>query len=109
MIEAEELTSLLDFAVELAREAGAITQKYFQRSFAVQRKADASLVTNADRETENFLRSTIVARFPDDAILGEEEGERKGISGRRWIVDPIDGTYSFVHGVPLYGVLIGLE
>ncbi len=109
MIEQTELKSLLDFAVGLAREAGAITQKYFQRSFAVQRKADASLVTNADRETENFLRSTITAKFPDDAILGEEEGEQKGVSQRRWIIDPIDGTFSFVHGVPLYGVLIGLE
>ena len=109
MIETTELRSQLDFAVGLAREAGAITQKYFQRSFAVQRKADASLVTNADRETESFLRSTIMATFPDDAILGEEEGERQGVSGRRWIIDPIDGTFSFVHGVPLYGVMIGLE
>ncbi|MCA1602078.1 MAG: histidinol phosphate phosphatase, partial [Acidobacteria bacterium] len=58
---------------------------------------------------ERFLRSKIEAAFPDDAILGEEDGEKAGSSNRRWIIDPIDGTYSFVHGVPLYAVLIGLE
>jgi fructose-1,6-bisphosphatase/inositol monophosphatase family enzyme len=55
------------------------------------------------------LRKSIEQAFPNDAVLGEEEGEKKGLSGRRWIIDPIDGTYSFVHGVPLYGVLIALE
>jgi histidinol phosphatase-like enzyme (inositol monophosphatase family) len=66
-------------------------------------------VTVADRETERYLRASIEKAFPDDAILGEEEGEKPGASDRRWILDPIDGTYSFVHRVPLYGVLIGLE
>src|SRR3954447_2732971 len=109
MTDPAHLKSLLDFAVELAREAGAITQRYFKRAFEVQRKPDQSLVTNADLEVESFLRSSIIKHFPDDAILGEEGGEQTGVSGRRWIIDPIDGTYSFVHGVPLYGVLIGLE
>jgi histidinol phosphatase-like enzyme (inositol monophosphatase family) len=63
----------------------------------------------ADREAERSLRACIEKAFPDDAILGEEEGEKPGKTDRRWILDPIDGTYSFVHGVPLYGVLIGLE
>jgi histidinol-phosphatase len=103
------LKELLDFAVEIAHEAGAITLRHFQGTFIAERKADESLVTIADREAEYYLRERIAAAFPDDAILGEEEGEKSGASNRRWILDPIDGTYSFVHGVPLYGVLIGLE
>jgi len=66
-------------------------------------------VTIADREAETYLRRQIAERFPDDGVLGEEEGEHTGRSGRRWIVDPIDGTFAFVHGVPFYGVLIALE
>lgn len=104
-----DLPRYLDFAVELARAAGEITLKYFKGSFTVERKADRSFVTIADRETEQFMRQRIAAEFPHDAILGEEGGEQQGITGRRWILDPIDGTYSFVHGVPLYAVLIGLE
>lgn len=105
----KELYQLLDFAVEIAREAGAITYRHYQGSFVAERKADNSFVTVADREAEAYLRARIRAAFPDDSILGEEEGEQSGSSNRRWILDPIDGTYSFVHGVPLYGVLIGLE
>jgi len=104
-----ELRPLLDFAVELAHDAGNITYRHFKGSFVAERKADNSFVTVADRETEKYLRASIEKSFPDDAILGEEEGEKPGGSNRRWILDPIDGTYSFVHGVPLYGVLIGLE
>src|SRR5260370_22950794 len=104
-----ELRGLLDFSVELAREAGEITLEYFQRSPKTETKVDGSFVTVADREAETYLRRTISDRFPNDGILGEEAGEHQGSSGRRWIVDPIDGTFSFVHGVPLYGVLIALE
>lgn len=104
-----ELKALLDFAVTLARHAGEITNRYFKGSFVAERKQDNSFVTAADREAERSLRAQIEKAFPEDAILGEEEGEKPGGSNRRWILDPIDGTYSFVHGVPLYGVLIGLE
>jgi len=107
--EQRDLTRLLDFAVELARGAGDITLRYFREGVKPDRKADGSFVTVADREAERFLRQSLEEAFPDDAILGEEEGDRAGTSGRRWIIDPIDGTYSFVHGVPFYGVLIGLE
>jgi len=107
--ESNELKALLDFAARLAREAGDITQRHFKGSFAAERKADNSFVTIADREAERFLRASIEQSFPDDSILGEEEGEKIGTSQRRWIIDPVDGTYSFVHGVPLYAVLIGLE
>jgi histidinol-phosphatase len=103
------MEQLLDFAVELARGAGEITLKYFRKTPETTTKTDGSFVTIADREAEAYMRKLIGARFPDDGILGEEEGESKGRSGRRWIIDPIDGTFAFVHGVPFYGVLIGLE
>jgi histidinol phosphatase-like enzyme (inositol monophosphatase family) len=104
-----ELEELLDFAVGLARGAGEITLRHFRQTFTPDQKADGSFVTQADREAERFIRARLEERFPHDAVLGEEEGARSGASGRRWIIDPIDGTYSFVHGVPLYGVLIALE
>src|ERR1051326_5230616 len=104
-----ELNDLLEFAVALARGAADISLKYFRRQPETTRKADGSFVTVADREAEAYLRRQIAARFPDDGVLGEEEGEHNGRSGRRWIVDPIDGTFAFVHGVPLYGVLVALE
>ncbi len=109
IIEPIELKHLLDFAVRLAREAGAITYRHFKGSFSAEHKADNSFVTIADREAERHIRSIIERTFPDDGILGEEEGVKNGVSDRRWIIDPVDGTYSFVHQVPLYGVLIGLE
>ena len=99
----------LDFAVKLARGAGDITLKYFRKRPETSTKSDGSYVTIADREAEAYLRREIAERYPDDGIVGEEEGESQGRSGRRWIVDPIDGTFAFVHGVPFYGVLIGLE
>jgi len=109
MVDGNELKQLLDFAVEIAGEAAAITSGYFRQSIAVERKADNSVVTIADREAERHLRLRIEKTFPDDGILGEEEGEQGHTSNRRWIIDPIDGTYSFVHGVPLYAVLLALE
>ncbi|MFN2576798.1 MAG: histidinol-phosphatase [Pyrinomonadaceae bacterium] len=107
--EVIELQGLLDFAVLIAREAGEITLRYFRKACAVDTKSDGSLVTQADREAEAHLRQRITTAFPDDEILGEEEENRAGTSGRRWIIDPIDGTFSFVHGVPMFGVLVALE
>ena len=100
---------LLEFAVDLARGAGEITLQYFRKKPETSTKSDGSYVTIADREAERYLRQRISERFPDDGILGEEEGEVQGTSGRRWILDPIDGTFAFVHGVPFYGVLIAVE
>ena len=104
-----ELNELLEFAVDLARGAGEITLQYFRKKPETSRKSDGSYVTIADREAESYLRKRIADRFPGDGILGEEDGELQGTSGRRWILDPIDGTFAFVHGVPLYGVLIAVE
>jgi histidinol phosphatase-like enzyme (inositol monophosphatase family) len=104
-----DLRELLDFATDAARQAGQITLEYFQTGVEVDRKADDSPVTIADRTAEQKLEELIHSRYPEDAIIGEEFGDRPGNSGRSWIVDPIDGTKSFVHGVPLYGVMIGVE
>lgn len=100
----------LAFAVQAAREAGRGTLQYFRRdNFSVDRKADDSPVTIADRRAEEMLREAIGRAFPQDAILGEEFGEIAGTSGYRWILDPIDGTQSFIHGVPLYATLVAME
>jgi len=97
-------------AIAFARSAGELILRYYQHpELAVEQKADASPVTVADREAEQLLRQRINESFPDDAILGEEFGAQPGTSGWRWILDPVDGTKSFVHGVPLFGTLIGIE
>ncbi|MEM6794102.1 MAG: inositol monophosphatase family protein [Acidobacteriota bacterium] len=96
------------FAVEAAWIAGRRTLAYFQAPVDVESKEDGTPVTRADREAEQSLRDAIHRRFPGDGILGEEFGNEPGTSGRQWILDPIDGTKSFVHGVPLYAVLVAL-
>jgi histidinol phosphatase-like enzyme (inositol monophosphatase family) len=103
------LRTLLDFALDAAWQAGKITLEYFQTGIAVERKADASPVTMADRRAEEKLRECIQHQFPDHGILGEEFGEVPGRTPYRWVLDPLDGTRSFIQGVPLYGVLLGLE
>lgn len=100
----------LKLAVFAAFEAGKVTQSYFMsRELKVDKKADRTPVTQADKNTEKALRQIIEGEFPQDGILGEEGEEKPGTSGYRWILDPIDGTKSFIHGVPLYGILIGVE
>lgn len=100
----------LNLARRTAREAGELTLRYFHDpALCVERKEDRSPVTAADRGAEELLRKRITERFPDDAILGEEFPEKKGTSGWRWVLDPIDGTKSFIHGVPLYSTLVGVE
>jgi histidinol-phosphatase len=94
---------LLDIAVELARHAGEFTLASFRDAdLVVDHKEDATPVTEADRGAERLLREELGQRFPDDTILGEEEGPQPGSSARTWIIDPIDGTKAFTHGVPLY-------
>jgi histidinol phosphatase-like enzyme (inositol monophosphatase family) len=99
----------LNLAVAAARAAGAETLRWFrQASLNVERKGDGSPVTAADRAAESLLRERISAAFPDDAILGEEFGEKSGDSPFRWVLDPIDGTKSFISGVPLYTTLVAV-
>ncbi|MDT8367989.1 MAG: histidinol-phosphatase [Longimicrobiales bacterium] len=109
---ADARPQILDYmtrAEAFAREAGEVTLRWFGGEVPVDEKADGTPVTIADREAEQLLRSRITEAFPGDGILGEEFGETDPDAAVRWIVDPIDGTRSFVHGVPLYGVLIGIE
>lgn len=99
----------LQFAVSIAREAGDLTLKHFRASgLQVDSKRDGTPVTIADREAERHLRAKVAHRFPADAILGEEFGDSPGTSGYQWIFDPIDGTKSFVCGVPLYGTMVAV-
>ena len=100
----------LDRAVELARAAGDLTLRWFRADdLEVERKGDGTPVTAADRAAERHLREQLATDFPDDGILGEEEAPVASRSGRRWIVDPIDGTKAFTCGVPLYSTLLALE
>jgi histidinol-phosphatase len=105
----DPIQSRLDFAVQIALEAGDLTLRYFRSGgLQVDRKADDSPVTAADRGAEELLRARITAQFPHDGILGEEFGSIPGSSGYQWVLDPIDGTKSFIHGVPLYTTLIAM-
>ncbi len=100
-----------EFAVlnELNRQAGAIVRRYYGTSIEVERKSDQSPVTEADREVERFLRGALTKHFPDHAIYGEEYGASGKAGSYRWIIDPIDGTKSFLMRTPLFGTLIALE
>ncbi len=107
---ANEIAKRLELAISAGKEAGRLTLRYFQQdNFEVERKSDASPVTIADRSAEQLLRDRIAAAFPSDNVLGEELGTSSGSSGFTWILDPIDGTKSFISGVPLYGTLVGIE
>jgi histidinol-phosphatase len=99
---------LLDYAIQYARAGGEHTLKYFRKSPEVIRKSDQSPVTIADREAEWVIRELILQRFPDHGIIGEEHGRVNENASVQWILDPIDGTVSFIHGIPLYTTLIGV-
>lgn len=110
MLAPSELDQRLDLARHLAREAAAlILTHYSPLGSRFDTKPDGSPVTIADKGAEELLRARLQRLCPSDAILGEEFGESPGSSGLRWILDPIDGTRSFVCGVPLFGTMIGLE
>jgi histidinol phosphatase-like enzyme (inositol monophosphatase family) len=108
--EASAVDTRLAFAREIARSAGDVTLRYFgTATLEVEQKGDGTPVSVADRTAETHLRDRIAEAFPHDAVLGEEHDDRPGTTGFRWILDPIDGTKSFVHGVPLYGTLVAVE
>ena len=105
----ESLRTYLNFAMETAHLAGRLTLGYYQTDVRPDMKADDTPVTVADRQAETLIRQRIASRYPDHAIVGEEHGVQGGEgASHRWFIDPIDGTKSFVRGVPLYAVLIGL-
>ncbi len=101
------IDQIRDAAIRIAEEASAVPMSYFRASFTVDSKADESPVTIADRETEAFIRKALGESFPGHGILGEEFGISGSLDGETWIVDPIDGTKSFITGYPLFGMLMG--
>lgn len=101
--------SRYDLAVQAAREAGDLARTVFDTPFEVEWKQDESPVTVADRRAEQHIRQSVAKYFPSDGFLGEEYGDQSGSSGYRWVIDPIDGTRSFVRGIPLWATLVGLE
>jgi histidinol phosphatase-like enzyme (inositol monophosphatase family) len=103
-----ERSTLLEFALDAVWQAGRITHGYFQSTLDTQRKADNTPVTVADQQAEQKLRQMISAYWPDHGILGEEYGHSASNSPYTWIIDPIDGTKSFISGVPLYANLLAL-
>lgn len=104
------MTETLEFMRELAAAAAEQTLPRFRRGSAIENKFHAGFdpVTEADREAERAIRALLEARFPDDGVLGEEFGLSNAGSGRRWVIDPIDGTRAFISGLPLWGTLVGL-
>ena len=103
------IQELHDFAREVARTGGRTTLDWFSRSdLAIETKSDDSPVTIADRTTETVIREAVTRRFPDHAVVGEEHGGTISGTGLEWVIDPIDGTKTFVRGVPLYTTLVAV-
>ena len=101
--------SELSAAREFATKAGKILMELQNNLNHIELKEDRSPVTEADKQCERIIRDGLLASFPQDGFLGEETGEHTGTSGRRWIVDPLDGTRPFIRGIPTFSVLIALE
>lgn len=99
---------LVAFAGRLADASGAVIRRYFRQPFDVEAKPDASPVTIADRAAEQAIRSLIADHYPRHGIFGEEHGRERLDADFVWVIDPIDGTKSFISGVPLFGTLIAL-
>jgi histidinol-phosphatase len=104
----ERNETLLQAVTEVARLTGQVALGHYRAGVVVETKNDGSPVTVADRAAEETARAWIAARFPADAILGEEFGSQGDESARRWLIDPIDGTKTFVRGVPLWGTLVAV-
>ena len=103
-----DLDAFLAFTQRLADAAGEVIRPYFRKPLAVDDKADLSPVTAADRQAEEMMRALIEAHYPEHGILGEEFGSVRDDAEYVWVLDPIDGTKSFISGVPLFGTLIAL-
>jgi myo-inositol-1(or 4)-monophosphatase len=100
---------MLDFAIRAAREAGAILNDYQKRGFVVTHKGAINLVTEADHASEALIKGLITSHYPEHRILAEESGASETGNEYCWLIDPLDGTTNFAHGLPCYAVSIGLE
>ncbi len=108
-LSADRVSEFLEFAEGTVRDVGrTIARRFRERNFSVEEKGDGSPVTEADRDAEEKLRERISRKFPDHGFIGEEWGVQNDDREFVWVLDPIDGTKSFVHGVPLFGTLVGL-
>ncbi len=106
----EGVTLFLDFSTTVLLKAGEIARSYFDAKYTVEVKKDSSFVTQVDKEIDLYIRETIEQRFPDHGIFSEEYSEKSSSSSSyRWILDPIDGTFSFLSGIPFYSILLALE
>jgi myo-inositol-1(or 4)-monophosphatase len=103
------MPSYLETSVEIAREAGALLSKYFERRVTFELKGEYDLVTEADRASEQLVVERLRSHFPSHSIVAEEGGGYTGSSEYCWYVDPLDGTTNFAHGFPMYNVTIALE
>lgn len=104
-----DLTPYRNFLIELAEQSGDFIRPLFANpAVAVETKSDASPVTEADRGAEQMMRERIAKQFPAHGVIGEEFGPERGDAEFVWVLDPIDGTKSFITGVPLFGTLIAL-
>ncbi len=108
--DAHDVLILESFSLELARAAGTTAKAYFRKKGMIENKARDRFdpVTSADRAIESLLREAILERYPDHGIVGEEESAHESRSRYTWVIDPIDGTRSFMTGSPLWGTLLGL-
>ena len=106
---ATEIGAAVEVALAACDEADTISLASFRRHLKIQAKPDLSFVTEADTAVERAVRSLITSRFPGHGLVGEEYGEEASDSGRRWIIDPIDGTHNYMRGVPVYATLLALE
>jgi histidinol-phosphatase len=104
-----EIGAALHIALAACDEADAIALSSFRRDIQIETKPDRSFVTAADRAVEEAIRGRISASFPEHGLVGEEYGEQPSESGRRWIIDPIDGTHNYMRGVPIFATLLALE
>ncbi|KAB1930753.1 hypothetical protein F8271_27295 [Micromonospora sp. ALFpr18c] len=111
MMDAPRLDdNLLEFAIGLSERAGSlVAERFFAADFAPAIKADETEVTEADLAVEALIRGELTDRFPADGICGEETGATAGTSGRRWVIDPIDGTRYFAYRIPIFGTNLALE
>jgi histidinol-phosphatase len=100
---------LLSAAVDITRAASGLAAQRFLGGVSASKKADGTEVTSADSEVEQLIRSLIAARFPGDGVAGEELADTPGTTGRRWIIDPIDGTSAFALRIPAFSVLLAVE
>ena len=103
------MTSFLETAAEIAREAGALTTRYFDKGVRFEIKGEQDLVTEADRASEALILERLQSHFPAHTIVAEETGLHDRSSEYRWYVDPVDGTTNFAHGYPVYNVTLALE